>query len=188
LLAMVVNDDEAGLAPRGGLRFIASELAPTGSAKAFVGASLLAMVVNDDEAGLTSRGGLRFIASELAPTGSAKAFVGASMLAMVVNDDAGNQTPSGGLGFIASELAPTGSAQASAGAMTREAGNCRFQLLTICSSTTSSGWRSCLSAKRFTWLRQEYPVARASPGASSLPAQDCSKMVREVSWLRASWP
>jgi len=68
---MDVNDDAGSLIARGGLRFIASELAPTGSAQAFVGASLLAMVVNDDAGGLMARGGLRFIASVLAPTGLA---------------------------------------------------------------------------------------------------------------------
>ena len=69
MLAMVVNDNAGSLAPRGVLRFIASELAPTGSAQAFVGASMLAMVVNDNAGSLTPRGGLGFIASELAPTG-----------------------------------------------------------------------------------------------------------------------
>ncbi len=67
MLAMVVNDNAGSLAPRGVLGFIASKLAPTGSAQAFVGASMLAMVVNDNAGSLTPRGGLRFIASKLAP-------------------------------------------------------------------------------------------------------------------------
>ncbi|PMZ72055.1 hypothetical protein C1X65_21800 [Pseudomonas sp. FW305-70] len=35
LLAMVVNDDAGNLMPRGALRFIASELAPTGNCVAY---------------------------------------------------------------------------------------------------------------------------------------------------------
>ena len=66
---MVVNDNAGSLTPRGVLRFIASMLAPTGSAQAFVGASMLAMDVNDNAGSLAPRGGLGIIASMLAPTG-----------------------------------------------------------------------------------------------------------------------